>query len=89
MDEPQASRNDAGRRENAATPVFDPASAPAGTDAEAGGARVRPLSERPPLSPRESRADGGGAGMRLTPRVWLIAAAVALGALLVAGIASM
>lgn len=89
MDEPRPSQNGAGQRENAATPVFDPASAPAGTDAEAGGAPARPLSERPPLAPRESRPDAGGAGLRLTPRVWLIAAAVALGALLVAGIASM
>lgn len=79
----------AGRRANAATPVFDPGLSSAGADAEAGGARARQTDAPAADPPRTTNPEAGGIGLRLTPRAWLIAAAVLVGALLVAGVTSL
>lgn len=77
-----------GKGTNAATPMFDPGLSPLGTDDEAGGASVHKVGQAVTDAPNRTTPEAGGIGVRLTPRVWLVAGAVLVVVLIVAAIAS-
>jgi len=78
-----------GRRENSATPVFDPGLSPLGTDAEAGGAGALPASDQTAGGqPMDTTPEAGGIGARLTPKVWYALAAAAVVVVIIAAVMS-
>ncbi|MFN3815969.1 hypothetical protein [Brevundimonas sp.] len=66
--------------------MFDPALTSGSTDSEAGGEPASP--QVAPQPPTRMTPDRSGPGLRLTPRVWYLAALLVVVALVIAGAAS-
>ncbi|MDP1873353.1 hypothetical protein [Phenylobacterium sp.] len=89
MTHPLQTKDDQWReRPNGAEPVFDPGAAPAGTDAEAGGAHAPPSAPGRARPELPTRPDPNAPGLTLPPVVWGVAAGVMLVAVVIAAIFS-